>query len=235
MSTVQRIWAVLPAAGIGRRMGAQIPKQYLPLAGKCVIEHSLDVLCAEPRIDAIVVAVAENDCNWQQLNLTQSDRIKEVPGGAERAESVLNALRYLLEKSTANDWVLVHDAVRPCLNAKDLRALMATALDTEDGAILAAPVRDTMKRVSENQITETISRENLWHAQTPQMFPLLKLYHALERAMKMGVTVTDEAQAMERDGFRPLVVEGRADNIKITRPEDLHQASLYLQTSEMTP
>ena len=235
VSTPQRIWAVLPAAGIGRRMGAQIPKQYLPLAGKCVIEHSIDVLCAEPRIDAIVVAVAENDSNWQQLNFTQRERIIEVPGGAERAESVFNALCYLLEKSTASDWVLVHDAVRPCLNAKDLKALMATALDTEDGAILAVPVRDTMKRVSENQIYETISRENLWHAQTPQMFPLLKLYHALERAQKMGVTVTDEAQAMERVGFRPVVVEGRMDNIKITRPEDLQQANFYLQTLEMAP
>ena len=227
MAGAGRIWAVLPAAGIGRRMGADIPKQYLPLAGKCVIEHSLEILSGCPRITGLVAAVAEDDPYWRELEFLRRHDVRQVPGGAERTESVLNALSTLLPEAGSDDWALVHDAVRPCLDRRDLEALIDAALDSDDGAILAIPARDTMKRVHDGRIRETVPRDDLWHAQTPQMFPLLKLHRALERARAAGLSVTDEAQAMECEGFQPRVVEGRADNIKITRPEDLTLAARY--------
>ncbi len=224
-----RIWALLPAAGIGRRMGTEIPKQYLPLAGKCVLEHSLEVLHGCPRITGIVAAVAPDDRHWRQLEFHRRYGVIEVPGGTVRAESVLNALNYLLPKAGSDDWALVHDAVRPCLEPRDLEALITVALDSDDGAILAVPVRDTIKRVRHGRISATVPRDDLWQAQTPQMFPLAKLHQALARAGAAGVAVTDEAQAMEREGFQPRVVEGRTGNIKMTHPADLSLAAGYLQ------
>lgn len=229
MSGEQRIWALLPAAGIGRRMAAEVPKQYLPVAGKCVIEHTVEALCRCGRISGVVAAVAEADPHWRELELERRYPVERVAGGAERAESVLNGLEYLLSKTSGDDWVLVHDAVRPCLDPRDLESLLRVALETGDGAILAIPVRDTMKRVRGSRIRETVPREDLWQAQTPQMFPLALLHQALQRAAGAGLVVTDESQAMERQGFAPRVVEGRTDNIKITRPEDLQQAARYLE------
>lgn len=221
-----RIWAVVPAAGVGRRMGADVPKQYLPLAGRTVIEHTLERLLAHPRISAVVVALASDDERFARLPVASAVRI--APGGAQRADSVLGALEALTGEAGPGDWALVHDAVRPCLHPDDLDRLIAGALHDGDGALLASPVRDTMKRVANGRVTQTVARDALWHALTPQLFPLDALRAALLAARRDAVPITDEAQAMERMGCAPRVVHGRADNIKITRAEDLQLADFFL-------
>jgi len=221
------IWAVVPAAGIGRRMGGGVPKQYLALDGRTVLEHALDRLLDHPRVRGVAVAVARGDERFATLAVAQ--RVHRVDGGAERADSVLSALAALeAHEARSGDWVLVHDAVRPCLQRADLDALIDAVLAASSGGLLAAPVRDTIKRVRAGEVVETVPRDGLWHALTPQMFPLAALRAALESARTDGVQVTDEAQAMERAGGAPLVVEGRADNVKITRPDDLALAALIL-------
>lgn len=215
--------AIVPAAGIGSRMGADCPKQYLQLAGRTILEHSLGVLLAHPAIARVIVALAPQDGWFDSLPIAADPRILRVEGGAERAYSVLNALRV-----ADADWVLVHDAARPCLTHADLDALIAAALGG-DGAILGSRVRDTMKRTdAAGNIVATVEREQLWHALTPQMFPAARLRRALEEGLALGATITDEASAMERAGFSVRMVEGRADNIKVTRPEDLALAGLFL-------
>ncbi len=221
-------WAVVPAAGVGRRMGAGIPKQYLELAGRRVIDWTLEVLLAEPRIRGVVVALGAGDPFWAQCEHATHPRVRRVQGGRERAHSVLNALRALAETAAPDDRVLVHDAARPCLRAEDLARLIDLA-SGEAGGLLAMPVRDTMKRADDRgRVEATLDRSRLWHAFTPQLFPLQTLHDALERALAEGVAVTDEASAMEHAGYRPLLVEGRPDNLKITRPADLELAALYL-------
>ena len=226
MTGQARIWAVVPAAGVGRRMGADVPKQYLRLAGKTVLEHTLARLLASPRLSGVVVAVSPEDPHFARLGVS-ADRVRRVAGGAERADSVLAALR-ALDEAGPDDWALVHDAVRPCLHPDDLDALIERVTASGRGALLATPVRDTMKRVEDGDVVQTVPREALWHALTPQMFRVSELIGALEAAQAAGVQVTDEAQAMERAGTVPRVVAGRADNIKITRPEDLALAAFFL-------
>lgn len=216
--------AIVPAAGIGSRMGADCPKQYLQLAGRTILEHTLGCLLSHPAIARVIVALAPHDEWFEQLSVAADPRIVRVEGGAERAYSVLNALHV-----TEGKWVLVHDAARPCLTHGDLDALIASALAC-DGAILGSRVRDTMKRTDEaGNIVATVEREQLWHALTPQMFPSATLKRALEEELALGALITDEASAMERAGFTVKMVEGRADNIKVTRPEDLSLAELFLQ------
>jgi 2-C-methyl-D-erythritol 4-phosphate cytidylyltransferase len=225
----QTFWVVIPAAGIGSRMQADCPKQYLELLGKTVIEQTLAHFSHHPRIHGIVVAVAEHDATWPTLNVDTDKPLYTVIGGAERCDSVLNALNFLKDKSSDTDWVLVHDAARPCLRRDDLDKLMITMAQHPQGGILAVPVRDTLKRVDVACIIEdTVDREQLWHALTPQMFHVGMLREALEKAIADDVLVTDEASAMEYAGYFPLVVEGHADNIKITRPEDLALARFHL-------
>ncbi|MGY3884865.1 2-C-methyl-D-erythritol 4-phosphate cytidylyltransferase [Aeromonas aquatica] len=215
--------AIVPAAGIGSRMGAECPKQYLPLAGKTILEHTLGCLLSHPAIAQVIVALAPHDGWFDALPIAADPRILRVEGGAERAYSVLNALQV-----ASSDWVLVHDAARPCLCHSDLDALIAAALAC-DGAILGSRVRDTMKRTdAAGNIVATVEREQLWHALTPQMFPTVRLKRALEEGLALGASITDEASAMERAGFPVRMVEGRADNIKVTRPEDLSLAGLFL-------
>ena len=216
--------AIVPAAGIGSRMGADCPKQYLTLAGKSILEHTLGCLLSHPAIARVIVALAPHDEWFEQLAVAADPRILRVEGGAERAYSVLNALHVAEGK-----WVLVHDAARPCLTHGDLDALIASAMAC-DGAILGSRVRDTMKRTDgAGNIVATVEREQLWHALTPQMFPIGTLKRALEEGLALGALITDEASAMERAGFTVKMVEGRADNIKVTRPEDLSLAELFLQ------
>ncbi|MBV7438006.1 2-C-methyl-D-erythritol 4-phosphate cytidylyltransferase [Aeromonas sp. sif2416] len=215
--------AIVPAAGIGSRMGADCPKQYLQLAGQTILEHSLARLLSHPAITQVIVALAPHDGWFDALPVAADPRILRVEGGSERAYSVLNALHV-----ASGDWVLVHDAARPCLCHGDLDKLIAAAL-TCDGAILGSRVRDTMKRTDEQgNIVATVEREQLWHALTPQMFPTAPLRRALEEGLALGATITDEASAMERAGYPVRMVEGRADNIKVTRPEDLSLAGLFL-------
>lgn len=220
---IPALTAIVPAAGIGSRMGAECPKQYLQLAGKTILEHTLERLLAHPAIGQVIVALAPHDRWFDTLPVAQDERILRVEGGAERAFSVLNALHV-----AQGEWVLVHDAARPCLIHSDLDALIAAAM-TSGGAILGSRVRDTMKRSdAAGNIIATVEREQLWHALTPQMFPTDPLRRALEEGLALGATITDEASAMERAGFAVRMVEGRADNIKVTRPEDLSLAGLFL-------
>ncbi|MFQ2361023.1 2-C-methyl-D-erythritol 4-phosphate cytidylyltransferase [Aeromonas dhakensis] len=219
--------AIVPAAGIGSRMGAERPKQYLQLAGMAILEHTLIRLLSHPAISQVIVALAPHDRWFDTLPVAQDERILRVEGGAERAFSVLNALHV-----AQGEWVLVHDAARPCLTHGDLDRLIATAMVC-GGAILGSRVRDTMKRSdAAGNILATVEREELWHALTPQMFPTGPLKRALEEGLALGATITDEASAMERAGFPVRMVEGRADNIKVTRPEDLSLAGLYLQQQD---
>jgi 2-C-methyl-D-erythritol 4-phosphate cytidylyltransferase len=226
-------WAVVPAAGQGARMGAALPKQYLALAGRTVLEHTLARLATEPRIQTIVVAVAPDDAQWETLGHAFATPVHAVPGGAERCHSVLNALEYLVSEAHPDDWVLVHDAARPCLRATDLTGLMDSLSDHPVGGLLGLPVSDTLKRCRENgEVIETVDRGGLWRALTPQMFRLGMLRDALRDALAAGVLVTDEAGAMERAGLAPRIVHGHADNIKITHPQDLALAALYLREQE---
>lgn len=226
-------WAVIPAAGIGRRMGAERPKQYLELLGRSVIEHSLERFLSHPRIDGVVVALHPDDRYWAGLRIQAQKPLLTVTGGAERCDSVLRALQALRGRAAAEDWVLVHDAARPCLHPADIDRLLAALDDDPVGGILATPVRDTMKRDDgAGRIARTEERTGLWHALTPQMFRLGRLLEALEQARAAGALVTDEASAMERLGERPRLVEGRGDNLKITHPEDLAHAELILRARQ---
>ena len=228
-----RFWAVVPAAGIGARMGGQVPKQYLPLLGRPIIAHTLARLCNHPRISGVMVALAAHDRWWPEI-VTQFDRPPLVAaGGEQRCDSVLNCLDALTEHASMEDWILVHDAVRPCLRAEDIDGLMDQLCSDQVGGLLAMPVKDTMKRADgDARISETVSRESLWHAQTPQMFRLGALREAIRRCVDAGRNVTDEAQAMELTGARPRLVQGHEDNIKITQPEDLKLAEMYLTRME---
>ncbi|MFP2770888.1 2-C-methyl-D-erythritol 4-phosphate cytidylyltransferase [Oceanisphaera sp. KMM 10153] len=216
--------AVVPAAGIGSRMAAGIPKQYLPLGGSTVLEQTLARLLNHPAIGRVIVATAEQDPWFERLASARHPRILRVIGGRERADSVLNALAHV-----KTDWVLVHDAARPCLHRADLDAVLAAGRQSQ-GALLACRVRDTMKRGDgRGAIGTSVPRDELWHALTPQCFASAPLRQALSDALAAGCAITDEASAMEWAGFHPRLVEGRADNIKITRPEDLGLAGFFLQ------
>lgn len=223
------LWVVVPAAGVGRRMGADVPKQYLPLQGRPVIEHTLARLLSCPRVAAVCVAIGEEDGYWGQTAYADHPDVMVVAGGAERRDSVVNALRALAARAAPDDWVLVHDAARPCVRPDDIERLVERVTAHGAGGLLGRPVHDTMKRSdAAGSVVETVDRSGLWHAFTPQMFRHGPLLDALTRAIAAGVPVTDEAGAMEWAGLRPLMVEGRADNLKITRAEDLALADYLL-------
>ncbi|MDX9740136.1 MAG: 2-C-methyl-D-erythritol 4-phosphate cytidylyltransferase [Gammaproteobacteria bacterium] len=222
-------WAVIPAAGGGTRMAADRPKQYLPLGGKTVIRHVLERFGRHPLIGGIVVALAEQDAYWEHQSAPRGKPLITVTGGAERCHSVLNALRRLAIEAGSEDWVLVHDAARPCLRSRDLDRLIAGVKDHPAGGLLGVAVADTLKRVDEEGVVcDTLDRRGVWRALTPQMFRLGLLTEALEAAIADGVVVTDEAAAMERAGHRPRMIAGSADNIKITMPGDLAFAEMLL-------
>ena len=225
---IPKFWLVIPAAGIGSRMQAQCPKQYLTVAGQTILELTLACFLEHPSVQGIVVVLAEQDRWWSELDLATDTRIQIVLGGVERADSVLNGLLALeCGGAQADDWVLVHDAARPLLEREDLDRLLTDLASDPVGGLLAIPARDTLKQINaDGQIVKTIDRSVIWHALTPQMFRLGLLQRALADALQVGVAVTDESSAMEWAGYTPRVVEGQATNIKITRPEDL----LFLQT-----
>ena len=224
-----RFWAVVPAAGKGARMGAPLPKQYLELEGRTILEHTLQRLLEHPRLSGVMLVIAADDELWPGL-AQRLPALKVVVGGAERCHSVLNALRALAADLGPDDWVLVHDAARPCVRAGDISRLIATASESGVGGILSIAVRDTLKRAdAAGFVTETVDRNQVWHALTPQMFRHGELHRALEAALATGRLVTDDAQAIEQAGGRVRLVEGSADNIKITRPEDLHLAACFLR------
>ena len=223
------VWAVVPAAGVGRRFAGDRPKQYVELGDRPVIAHVVARLAAVPGVAGIVAAVAPGDPWWNEIAEGFRVPVATVAGGAERRDSVLAALDYLATVAGDLDLVMVHDAVRPCVEVADVERVVAAARGEPGGAILAAPVSDTLKRAGPGgSIAGTVDRARLWRAFTPQVFPLSRLRAALRSAVEDGSAVTDEAQAMERAGARPLLVEGSPGNIKITRPEDLAIARALL-------
>ena len=228
---MKQTWCVVPAAGIGRRMQSSTPKQYLPLGAGCVIEATLATLLQLENLRGIVVALDGQDPYWAKTRYSAHPLVHRAAGGRERADSVLHALTHLLESADAADWVMVHDAARPCVRLDDIARLQHACEQHQQGAILGMPVRDTMK-ISDghHRIQSTAPRDNLWHAFTPQMFPLGLLARSLAMALRSGAAVTDEASAMELAGYHPLLVQGAADNIKITNPADLALAEFYLSS-----
>lgn len=234
MNSAPVCWGIVPAAGTGKRFGAAIPKQYLPLHGKTVCEHSLGRLLEVAALQHIVVCLSPEDSQFARLPIARHSRLSTILGGAERCHSVLNGLHALQGKADDKDWVLVHDVARPCVRPADIEHLIRQVQQQKAiGGILANPVRDTMKRADpQQQVIETVSRDHLWHALTPQMFPLGLLRQALQAALTDQALVTDEASAMERLGYHPLLVEGHPDNLKITHPQDLPLAGLFLRQQE---
>lgn len=228
-----RCWVVLPAAGAGRRMGGPIPKQYLRIGDYTILEHTLSRFVNRTDIAGIIVALSQNDPYWEASPFSKQPNIHRVTGGAERPQSVQNALHRLMDMGSLEDWVLVHDAARPCLRRTDLNALIENLYEHDVGGILATPLKDTLKKGdSKSLITNTIDRNGLWLAQTPQMFRLGMLYSALENALTSHQVVTDEASAMELQGYFPRIIEGHSDNIKITRKEDLAIAEFLLNQNK---
>lgn len=224
-NTLEQFIVVVPAAGVGARMGAAIPKQYLQLHDKTVLEHTVERLLSHPRIHKVVVALGAEDGWFSDLAIAKNAHVIRTEGGKERADSVLAGLQCCQDYQ----WVLVHDAARPCITHQDIDVLIDSALGSKSGAILASQVRDTMKRTDANgNIISTVEREYLWHALTPQMFPRQLLTAALTTGLAENQTITDEASAIELLGLQPKVVVGRADNIKITRPEDMPLAELFI-------
>jgi 2-C-methyl-D-erythritol 4-phosphate cytidylyltransferase / 2-C-methyl-D-erythritol 2,4-cyclodiphosphate synthase len=230
-----RCWVVIPAAGSGQRMagaaaGPSPAKQYLPLAGATVIEHALTPFLDHPRIAGIVVVVAREDERFRTLGVSAHPRVSTALGGPERAHSVLNGLEALASRAAAHDWVLVHDAARPCLARMELDRLIAQVEDDEVGGLLALPAGDTLKQQADTQqrSAATVDRSRIWRAQTPQMFRFESLRAALREAARQGLPVTDESSAMEARGHSPRLVTGSVRNIKVTVPEDLELAEAIL-------
>jgi 2-C-methyl-D-erythritol 4-phosphate cytidylyltransferase/2-C-methyl-D-erythritol 2,4-cyclodiphosphate synthase len=238
----RRVWAIVPAAGRGTRFVSStrsIPKQYAPLRGATVLEWSLRAILAEPRVHTVVVALAPDDALWPGVAAKLNSRkLQTTQGGVNRQDSVANGLEFLAGCAAADDWILVHDAARPCLSATELGALLdavgaGNSADAGNcaGAVLAAPIVDTVKRELGDHVL-TVDRQGLWRALTPQVFPFALLRHALKEAALAGVAVTDEAQAIERMGSRPMLVQGSPFNVKVTSVSDLGLAAKILQMTE---
>ena len=232
----RRLWAIVPAAGRGERFVSSqphnLPKQYTALVGGTVLEWSLRALLAEPRIHAIVVVLAAGDSHWPRVAAKlNSPKLMTAIGGAQRQDSVMSGLDFLSSRAAADDWVLVHDAARPCLNSSDIGALADALAADVAGAVLSAPIVDTVRRVLPGGV-ETVDRTGLWRALTPQVFAFAPLRRALQDAARAGVAVTDEAQAMERIGIHAVLVSGSPFNIKLTRAEDLGVAAGILKMGE---
>ncbi len=222
------LYAVVPAAGVGARMQANCPKQYLLLQNKTILEHTLQQLLNFKRIEKIILPVSKDDTYLSELSIIKNKKLVQCDGGHERYSSVLNGLKTLLKGGAdLSAWVMVHDVARPCIQLQDLENLYQNA--NAQGVILGLQVRDTMKRAdAKGKIIKTVERENLWHALTPQMAPLGVLHDAIEKAIDDGINITDEASALEYVGLSPCMLAGHPSNIKVTRPEDLAIADAFL-------
>ncbi|AOE50238.1 2-C-methyl-D-erythritol 4-phosphate cytidylyltransferase [Kangiella sediminilitoris] len=229
-----RIWAVIPAAGIGSRMNSDTPKQYLEIDDKTILEHSINRFLEHSKIHKVIVVLNPKDSHWQELPFKNNSRVVTVIGGKERVDSVLAGLHAIQEQEVSHhDWVMVHDAARPCLKSEHIDDLIHSRDSSPDGAILAIGVTDTVKQANHKQtIDRTIDRESIWLAQTPQLFPVDSLIRSIELALSRQQLITDEASAMELSGYHPSLVIGSRKNIKITEPEDLFLASLWLNNKK---
>lgn len=229
-SAQNKLTVVVPAAGVGKRMKAYCPKQYLKINNKTVLEHTIERLLSHEQIDNVIIALGEDDEYFFETSLTTHKNVSRVIGGKERVDSVLSGLNQVKEP-----WVLVHDAARPCITHHDLTHLIQYCYENDHGALLAAPVRDTMKQASVNGlVSKTLERSQMWHALTPQMYKTEELRFAINSAFEKNITITDESSAMEYSGFDSGLVEGSSDNIKITRPEDLALAQFILSQQTNT-
>ena len=235
MSTSPQVHVLIPAAGRGRRYGGSLLKQYLPVAGKPVLAHSIKAFQFHPMISSITVILAEDDQWFESAVGLLTANVNTVTGGETRADSVRNGLRYISDNYSDTDWALVHDAARPCLSASRLEKFLEQGLDSDNGAILAVPVGDTLKSAGEsNEIVATVDRSDLWAAQTPQLFRVGALAAAIDAALEAGCELTDEASAMEFIGVKPLLVMGSAANIKITHSSDLAIAEALFARKEQS-
>ena len=226
------VWCVVPAAGIGQRFGGVMPKQYAPLVGAPMLIRTLDRLLSHPRVAGVMVALAAGDEYWPGITELEGKPVATCVGGAARADSVLLGLQALADVCADDDWILVHDAARPCVRHDDIDALLAQGSKHRVGAILAAPIRDTVKLGAAGAaIQKTVDRTSLFRALTPQMFRYGALRAALAAALNDGpqsAAITDEASALEARGDMPLLVEGAEDNIKVTTLHDLALAEFIL-------
>lgn len=219
-------------------MRGSIPKQYLLLQDKRVIEHTLSALLAESQIAQIVVCIAPEDENWGQLACADDARVSSAIGGETRAHSVLNGMLSLASHANDQDWLLVHDAARPCLSQQALSQFVQQLSNDDVGGILALRSNDTVKRATQQedkqssvaQVETTLNRDEIWYAQTPQMFRYGLLKQALESALACNADITDEASAIELAGHHPKLIEGERRNLKITKPEDLQMANFFLES-----
>lgn len=219
--------AIVPAAGVGKRMQANCPKQYLKINDKTVLEHTVEKLLSHPRIDQVIVALNKDDPYFDHLIIANNEKVVRIEGGKERVDSVLAGIKQVDMKR--HPWVLVHDAARPCVTHQDISALIDSCIGADIGGILASPVKDTMKRTNAAQMIEkTECREQLWHALTPQFYPTKLLKMAIEHGLENQHNITDESSAIEQFGQQSQIVEGRGDNIKITHPDDLAYATFIL-------
>ncbi|WP_367680417.1 2-C-methyl-D-erythritol 4-phosphate cytidylyltransferase [Candidatus Fukatsuia anoeciicola] len=234
MNSFYEVIAILPAAGIGSRMQTTCPKQYLILRDKTILEHAIETLLYNPIINHIIVVLNQQDNLFFSLPIADNDKISVVYGGDKRVDSVMAGLQHVKKNTNKSIWILVHDAVRPCLCRYDLDILLNIIGQSKTGGILATPVRDTIKRavapiiMGKVIIAHTIERQQLWHALTPQFFPFELLKTCLSCAIDKKVEITDEAAALEYCGYYPQLINGRSDNIKVTYPEDLALAEFYL-------
>lgn len=221
------VWAVIPAAGIGSRMHGDTPKQYRAFQGKPVIQHCLERLLSHPQIDGAVVVLRDDDRHWDTLEFDPGKPLFTTQGGAERHHSVYSGLTTLQYRTGNDALALVHDAVRPLVSHADLQAVIDAARSHAAGAILATPVADTLKlENARGEIAQTVAREHLWRALTPQVFHLQPLLNALKAVIDQGLEITDDASAIEGQGYSPALVSGSPQNIKITREADLRLAEL---------
>ncbi|MES2606601.1 MAG: 2-C-methyl-D-erythritol 4-phosphate cytidylyltransferase [Pseudomonadota bacterium] len=233
-SAAPRYFLVLPAAGSGQRMASERPKQYLEINGRTLLQHTLERLGSMACFERIVLVLSPQDAWWpvieQQLPSSIRQKLTVATGGSQRADSVANGLQALQGVAQRQDWILVHDVVRPCIHHSDVELLITAVKDEVAGGLLATPVRDTLKRSSDLQVVEqTVDRRNLWCAATPQMFRYRLLLESLQKVTAAGRTVTDEAEAVEACGHPVKLVQGRTDNLKVTYPQDLQLAALILR------
>jgi 2-C-methyl-D-erythritol 4-phosphate cytidylyltransferase len=237
MRTADTFWAIVPAAGVGRRMqqgsSAKLPKQYLPLFGKTVIEHSLERVLAVPQISRVLVAVSPEDEYWTSLAISRDPRLERVIGGKDRHNSVFNALAALADRAAEDDWVLVHDAVRPCVTPGCIETMIRKLSGHAVGGLLGFPLADTLKKVDDGGLVKaTVDRTGVWAAATPQMFRYGVLTKALREFIATDRLPTDEAMAIESLSLPVKIVAGRRDNIKITVPGDLELAATILSAQQ---
>lgn len=223
--------AVIPAAGVGKRMLSDCPKQYMKINGKTILEYTVERLLSVKQISKVIVVISKGDEYFNELSIANHEDVIPTQGGKDRVDSVLAGLKSI--EQNKYHWVLVHDAARPCVDISDIQSLINSCLSTNDGGLLGHPVHDTMKQTNaDNQVKNTLDRELMWHALTPQMYPIHTLIDAIEEGLLKGVNITDESSAIEAVGIKSIMIEGRSDNIKITRPDDLAYAKFILTNQQ---